>query len=378
MNILIAPNSYKGSLTGFEAAFAIEKGVKSVFPRAKTLKVPLADGGDGTMEIMAFATGGKIKSAKVTGPLKNRITAKYGVSGDGRVYFIEMAEASGLKLVPEKKRNPMLTTTRGVGELINIALSSGAKKIVVGIGGSATNDGGSGMAGALGFKLLNRHGKEISGGGSGLIELDRIEGRETLDKFKNIEIVVACDVTNPLYGRSGASRIFGPQKGALPWMTAALDTALFKYAKIIRRDLGIDVSGLKGGGAAGGLGAGLYAFTGAKLKKGINIIMNISGIEEKLKKADLVITGEGQLDNQSMYGKVPVGLALLAKKYGVPVLCIAGKIGDINEKIYAAGISAVVTLVDGPITLENSMKNASILLTAATARTLKAIKNIKL
>ncbi len=378
MNILIAPNSYKGSLTAFEAALAIEKGVKKIFPGAKTVKAPLADGGDGTMEIMVSATGGKIRTAKVTGPLNHKITAKYGVSGNGKTFFLEMAEASGLKLVPEKKRNPMLTTTRGVGELINIAMHDGARKIVLGIGGSATNDGGAGLAAALGYKLLNRNGKEIAGGGFGLVELDRIENIEILKKFKKLEIIVACDVNNLLCGNSGASRIFGPQKGAGPAMVEVLDKALLKYAKIIKRDLGVNVFGLKGGGAAGGLGAGLFAFTGARLQKGINIVMGVSNIEEKIKNADLVITGEGQIDTQTLFGKVPVGVALLAKKYRVPVLCLAGKIGDMNEKIYSAGISAIVPLVDGPVTLEFAMKNASALLTEATARTFRIIKKIKL
>lgn len=377
MNILIAPNSYKGSLTAFEAASAIEKGVKRVFPSAKCIKVPLADGGDGTMEIMARATGGKIRSAKVTGPLGNKIIAKYGISGDHKTYFIEMAEASGLKLVQKNKRNPMLTTTRGVGELIDLALKNGAKKLVIGIGGSATNDGGSGMARVLGFKLLKKDGTGIKDGGAGIVDLARIEGREALSRFKNTEVIVACDVTNTLCGKAGASRVFGPQKGATPKMVKVLDRTLFNYAKIIKRDLRIKTMGLKGGGAAGGLGAGLFAFTGAKLQKGINIVMDVAGVEKKLKKADLVITGEGQLDSQSLFGKVPVGVALLAKRHKVPVLCIAGSIGDIKEEVYKTGISAVVTLVNGPVTLEAAMKNASTLLTGAAARTLKALKNIK-
>ena len=376
MRILIAPNSYKGSLTAFEAADAIEKGVKRALKNAKTVKVPLADGGDGTMEVMVRATGGKIKSAKVTGPLKKTITAKYGVSGDGKTYFIEMAEPSGLKLVPKEKRNPMLTTTKGVGDLINLALKNKAKKIVIGIGGSATNDGGIGMAKALGFKLLNKDGNEICEGGAGLLELVKIEDNSASKRFKNVEVIVACDVSNPLYGKFGASAVFGPQKGALPWMVKTLDKALYKYSKIIKRGLGIDVSKLKGGGAAGGIGAGLFAFTGAKLQKGIQIIMDITEVEKKLKGSDLVITGEGQIDTQSMYGKVPVGVANLAKKHKIPVLCIAGSIGDINDSVYKAGISSIITLVNGPITLEYAMKHASTLLTAAAERAMRGAENM--
>ncbi|MCX5777267.1 MAG: glycerate kinase [Candidatus Firestonebacteria bacterium] len=378
MKILIAPNSFKGSLTAFEAAEAIEKGVKRVFKKVETIKVPLADGGDGTMEVMIRSTGGKIKTIKVTGPLNTLVTAKYGVSGDRKTYFLEMAEASGLKLVPKEKRNPMLTTSKGVGELINIALKKKVKKIVIGIGGSATNDGGVGMAKALGFKLLNKDGKPICEGGSGLLELERIEENGVFKRFENVEVVVACDVNNLLYGKFGASSVFGPQKGALPRMVKVLDKALTKYARIIKRDLGIDVSRLKGGGAAGGIGAGLFAFTGAKLQKGIEIIINITEFEKKLKNCSLVITGEGQIDSQSIFGKVPVGVAQIAKKHGIPVLCIAGSIGDINNDLYKTGISSVVTLVNGPVTLEKAIENASPLLTAATERTFRGIKNIKL
>jgi len=270
----------------------------------------------------------------------------------------------------------MLTTTKGVGDLINLALRNKAKKIVIGIGGSATNDGGIGMAKALGFKLLSKSGKGICEGGSGILELEKIEENGASKKFRNVEVIVACDVTNPLYGKFGASRVFGPQKGALPWMVKILDKGLMEYAGIIKRDLGIDVSKLKGGGAAGGIGAGLFAFTGAKLQKGIEIIMDISEVEKKLRHTDLVITGEGQLDSQSMFGKVPVGVANLAKKHRIPVLCIAGSIGDINEAVYKAGISSIITLVNGPITLDYAMKNASPLLTAATERAMRGIKNI--
>lgn len=365
-------------MTAFEAAEAIEKGVKRVFKKVETVKVPLADGGDGTMEVMIRSTGGKIKTVKVTGPLNTLITAKYGIAGDRKTYFFEMAEVSGLKLVPKEKRNPMLTTSKGVGELINIALKKKAKKIVIGIGGSATNDGGAGMAKALGFKLLNKHGKPICEGGSGLLELERIEENGVFKRFENAEVAVACDVNNLLYGKFGASSVFGPQKGALPRMVTVLDKALMKYASIIKRDLGIDVSRLKGGGAAGGIGAGLFAFTGAKLQKGIEIIMNITEFEKKLKNCSLVITGEGRIDSQSIFGKVPVGVAQIAKKHGIPVLCIAGSIGDINNDLYKTGISSVVTLVNGPVTLEKAIENASSLLTAATERTFRGIKNIKL
>jgi len=377
MKILIAPNSFKGSLTAFEAAAAIEKGVKLVFKNAKIIKTPLADGGDGTLEVMTRSTGGKIKTAKVTGPLGNKIKAKYGVSGDGRTYFIEMAETSGLKLVPKAKRNPMLTTSAGVGDLLNLALRNKAKKIVLGIGGSATNDGGIGMAKALGFKFSDKRGREVGEGGSGLLEIAAIKENGAQKRFKNVEVLVACDVTNPLYGKNGASRVFGPQKGATPRMVKLLDKALSNYAKTIKRDLGIEVSKLQGGGAAGGVGAALFAFTGAKLQKGINIIIAVTEIEKKLKNASLVITGEGQLDFQSIFGKAPVGIAKLAKKHKVPVLCIAGSIGDINAEVYRAGISSVITLVNGPLSLETAMKNAAPLLTSATERALTGIKNIK-
>ncbi|MEI7904747.1 MAG: glycerate kinase [Candidatus Firestonebacteria bacterium] len=362
MKIIVAPNAFKGSLTAFAAADNIEKGIKRVFPRATIIKLPMADGGDGTMEVLAAATGGSIKKLKVTGPLGKKVDSGYVA---GKTAVIEMAAAAGLRLLAKRELDPMRATTFGVGELIKDALKSGCKKIVIGIGGSATNEGGSGMCLALGFRLVKKNNMLIGPGGNGLLELDRIENPEHTEKFKNLDITIASDVTNILLGRSGASRMFGPQKGATPEMVLKLETALANYARVIKRDLGVDVNKLKGGGAAGGIGAGLYAFLGAKMNSGINIVIENSGLEKELKKADLVFTGEGQIDDQSLYGKAPIGVARRAKKYGIPVICIAGSIGKVTKKTYEAGITGIISLCKQPMTLEYAMKNSKALIADA-------------
>lgn len=374
MKIVIAPNSYKGSLTAFEASDCIEAGIKRAFPKARIIKIPLADGGDGTMEVLVKVTKGSIKTAKVTGPLGNKVKARYGILGDKKTAVIEMAEASGLKLVPEEKRNPLITTTYGVGELINKAIKAGCKKLILGIGGSATVDGGSGMAKAIGYRLLNHGGKDILPGGGSLFKLAKISNLKVGERFKGIDVIVATDVTNLLFGRVGAARVFGPQKGATSEMVATLEKNLKHFAKIINRDLKKDVTKIKGGGAAGGLGAGLHAFLNAKLKLGIPIIMEISGLEKEIKNADLVVTGEGNVDNQSIYGKVPVGVAKLAKKYNVPVLCIVGGIGDITAEFYKTGITGIMNIIKYPMSLEKAMKDSKKLLEDASSRAGQIIK----
>ena len=373
MKIIVAPNAFKGSLTAFEAAVAIEKGLRRFYKRAQIVKKPLADGGDGTMEVLARATGGKILSARVTGPLGGKTTARYALLGDRRTAVIEMAEASGLRLITKSERDPMSATTYGMGELIARALEKGCKRFILGIGGSATNEGGSGMLLALGFRLVDAKGRLIGYGGRGLASLAGIENPEHAEKFRGIDITIASDVKNLLLGESGASAMFGPQKGATPETVKKLEKALSNFSGVIKRDLGVDVSKLKGGGAAGGIGAGIYAFLGGRMGSGIDIVMGISGLERELKDASLLVTGEGMIDDQSIYGKAPVGVARLAKKHGVPVLCLAGGIGNVSEKVYAAGISGIATLVKGPVELESAMQNAAKLLSDAAERAARII-----
>jgi glycerate kinase len=380
MKIIIAPNSFKGSLTAFEVADCIEVGVKKVFPNSKIIKVPVADGGDGTMEVLVNAVGGKIYTKKVCGPLGNPVNAKYGILKDKKTAVIEIAYACGLRLVPKNKRNPLITTTYGVGELINEVVKRGCKKIIIGVGGSATVDGGSGMAKALGYKLLKKNGEEIKFGGGSLSCLDRIEGKEIMERYKDVEIIVALDVTNPLLGKIGAARVFGPQKGATPEMVDILERNLSRFARIIKRDLNKDVTKIVGGGAAGGLGAALYAFLNAKvsssdvLESGISIVIKMTNLERKIKTADLVITGEGKIDTQSIYGKAPIGVAKLARKYNIPVLCIVGSIGNITEEIYKTGISSIINIIKFPMDLDYAMKNSKELLIDTAQRAAAMIK----
>ncbi len=373
MKVIVAPNAFKGSLTAFEAADSIERGIRRFNKRARIIKKPLADGGDGTMEVLARATGGRILSAAVTGPLGKRVNARYALLGDGKTAVIEMAEASGIRLIKKSERDPMSATTYGMGELITRALDKGCKRFILGIGGSATNEGGSGMLLALGFRLVDANGRLIGRGGRGLALLDRIENPELAVKFGKLDIRIASDVRNLLLGRSGASAMFGPQKGATPKIVKKLEKALANYARVIKRDLGVDVSKLKGGGAAGGIGAGIYAFLGGRMKSGIELVIEASGLEKELRGAALLITGEGLIDDQSIYGKAPIGAARLAKKHGVPVLCLAGGIGKVSGKVYSAGVTGIATLVNGPVELEYAMKHAAELLSDAAERAVRII-----
>ena len=358
MKIVIAPDSFKESLTALEAAESIENGFKRVLPHAEYIKVPMADGGEGTVQSLVDATGGKIIQKQVTGPLGQPVEAFFGLLGDGETAVIEMAAASGIHLVPGNKRNPLVTTTRGTGELIAACLDHGVNHIIIGIGGSATNDGGAGMAKALGAKLLNKDGVEIGEGGGSLAELDSIDISVLDPRLKHLKIEVACDVDNPLTGEKGASAIFGPQKGATPEMVLQLDENLAHYASIIKRDLGKSIKDVAGAGAAGGLGGGLLAFLPTELKRGIDIVISASGLLEIVKDADLVITGEGKIDSQTIFGKTPIGVAKTAKKYGVPVIGIAGNIARDSEVVYEHGIDALFSIVPGVTVLEDALQNA--------------------
>ncbi|MXG73507.1 glycerate kinase [Escherichia coli] len=359
MKIVIAPDSYKESLSALEVATAIERGFREIFPSANYVKLPVADGGEGTVEAMVAATQGRIIHVPVTGPLGEPVEGFYGLSGDDQSAFIEMAAASGLELVPPSQRNPLKTTSWGTGELIRHALDAGVKHIIIGIGGSATNDGGAGMVQALGAKLLDAAQKPVGLGGGELATLAHIDLTGLDKRLKACRIEVACDVTNPLTGEEGATAVFGPQKGATPEMIVNLDNALAHYAQVIARDLDIDVLNLSGGGAAGGMGAALYAFCGAKLRQGIEIVTDALHLADQVADADLVITGEGRIDSQTIHGKVPVGVAKVAKRFNKPVIGIAGSLTADVGAVHEHGIDAVFSVIYTICSLEDALENAS-------------------
>lgn len=362
MRVVIAPDSFKGSLSAWEAAAAIERGVKRAAPNCETVLLPLSDGGEGLVESLVEATNGTYHEFHIMGPLGEPVWAKLGVLGDGETAVIEMAQASGLTLIPEEERNPLLTTTYGTGELIRLALDLGCRHLIIGLGGSATNDGGAGMAQALGVRLLDSAGDSLGLGGAELARLASIDVSELDPRLNNVKIQVACDVTNPLTGPQGASAVYGPQKGATPKMVEQLDQALANYAEVIRKDLGIDVEPVPGAGAAGGLGAGLLAFLRAELVSGIELVLNTVNFRAAVDTADLVFTGEGKLDAQSAYGKVPIGVARACKPMGIPVVVLAGSVELDTQPMYDDGITACFAVANGPMTLEESMEQAAKLL----------------
>ena len=345
MKIVIAPDSFKESLTALEVAEAIEAGLKKVLPDAEYVKVPMADGGEGTVQSLVDATEGRLISAEVCAPLGNKVKAEFGLSGDGRTAIIEMAAASGLHLVPPEARNPLRTTSYGTGELILAALAEGVEKIIVGIGGSATNDGGAGMLQALGALLLDAQHQPIGAGGGCLQDLAAIDLSGLDKRLAGVEIVVACDVDNPMCGEKGASAVFGPQKGATPEMVQALDSGLQHFAAIAARDLGLDIQSPAGAGAAGGMGGGVLLLPEARLQAGVQIVMEAVKLAEKVQDADLVITGEGRMDAQSVHGKTPIGVAHTAKAFGKPVIAIVGCLREDYEVVYAQGIDAVFPII---------------------------------
>jgi glycerate kinase len=354
MKVLIASDSFKGSLSSLEVGWAMADGIKNVVPDAAVRIIPIADGGEGTVDAMVIACEGEYLTYTVTGPLGDPVQAKIGIIRDG-IAVMEMAAASGLPLVPKEKRNPLITTTRGTGELIRYALDHGIRKILIGIGGSATNDGGTGMARALGIRFLDEKDNELPEGGGSLLNLQRIDFSGIDKRVHDLEITVMCDVDNPLCGSRGASAVYGPQKGATPEMVAHLDSCLSNLADIIKRQTGNDIKDIPGAGAAGGLGAGLMAFTGAVLKSGTEAILETIKFDEMAADVDLVITGEGRMDAQSAFGKVPMGVAIRAQKQGTPVIAIVGSVGEGAENIYQHGISAIVPIVNRPMLLEEAM-----------------------
>ncbi|GKX65792.1 glycerate kinase [Inconstantimicrobium mannanitabidum] len=353
--IALAPDSFKESMTAKEVCAAMERGIKKANRKITCVHIPMADGGEGTMQSLVDATNGEVHSVSVTGPLGNEVEAQYGILGTGKIGVIEMASASGIQLVPTEKRNPLITTTYGTGELIKYCLDHGVKKLLIGIGGSATNDGGAGVIQALGGKLLDEEGKEIGFGGEELGKLHKIDLTNLDSRLKEVTIEVACDVNNPLCGERGASNVFGPQKGATKEMVEILDRNLKHYAQIIKAQLGKDVLDEPGSGAAGGLGAGLMAFLNGTLKKGIEMVIEYSGLEEKIKDADMVWTGEGSIDFQTQYGKTPLGVATVAKKYNKPVIALAGRVGEGIECLYEKGIDSIFGILKGATSIDEAL-----------------------
>ncbi len=371
MKIIIAPDTFKGGLTALEVANNIEKGIYNYLSDAKIIKIPMADGGEGTVQSLVDATDGYFLYEKVTGPLGETVEAHFGILGDNKTAVIEMAVASGFDLVPTEKANPCITTTYGTGELIKAALDEKIEEIIIGIGGSATNDGGVGMAQALGVKFLNNGGKNIGFGGRHLGEIESIDISELDPRIKEVEIKVACDVTNPLYGTEGAAYVYGPQKGATTEMIKKLDENLRHLNDVVKKELGKDLQSIPGGGAAGGLGAGLVAFLDAKLQSGVKIILDKNNFEKEVKDSDLVITGEGKIDSQTVKGKTPIGIAKVAQKYNKPVIAICGSLGDKFELVLEEGIDAVFSILQEPCNIEEAITDTPRLLTITSEQVIR-------
>lgn len=351
---LLAPDSFKESMTAKEVCEAMEIGIKRAIQDAECIHVPMADGGEGTVQSLIDATGGTLIQKKVTGPLATPVLAQYGILGDGKTAVIEMASASGIHHVTKETKNPLITTTFGTGELIRDCIEKGITDIILGIGGSATNDGGTGMARALGYKFLDKSGNELPFGGGFLGELDKIDATGVIPQLKNVKILVASDVTNPLCGERGASAVFGPQKGATPDMVQTLDNNLRHYSQIVKQQLGTDIVDVPGAGAAGGLGAGLLAFTNSTMKKGIEIVIEYTNLVEKLQNVNYCFTGEGGIDFQTKFGKAPYGVAQAAKRVNssIKVIALAGYVGQDVETLYDEGFDAIFGIVPGAADLE--------------------------
>ena len=374
MKVVIAPQTFKGSISALGVAEAMSQGVRRVVADAETVLVPVADGGDGTLETLVESSDGEIHTSEVTGPLGEKVVAQWGAMGDGRTAVIEMARTSGLALVPTDKRDPLAATTHGLGEVIRHALEAGFRSFIVGIGGSATNDGGAGMSQALGVRLLDADGRDLPPGGAALARLDRIDMSGLDPRATESEFAVACDVSNPLTGPEGASAVYGPQKGATPDMVAQLDAALAHFAQIVRRDIGVEINDVSGAGAAGGLGGGLIAFLDGSLRAGVDIVLDAVDLDGHLEGADLVITGEGQMDFQTVYNKAPIGVARRAKARGIPVIAVSGSFGEGYTDVHGHGIDAASAITSAPMTLDYASENAVELIAAATEQALRLMQ----
>ncbi|GAA0469754.1 glycerate kinase [Tatumella punctata] len=360
MTFVLAPDSFKESMTAKEVCIAMERGLRRVFPEARYIHVPMADGGEGTTRSLVDATCGALHSVTVTGPSGSPAEAIFGISGDGTVGIIEMSSASGIQHTAPDNRNPLLATSYGTGQLVTACLNKGVRQIILGLGGSATNDGGAGMAEALGVRFYGPHHRQLSRGGGALGDLQRIDISGLDPRLNGVKFLVACDVTSPLCGDQGASVVFGPQKGATPPMVRQLDDNLAHYAQIICQQLGKNVADQPGAGAAGGLGAGLLAFTDCELKNGVEIILSYTRLKQHLTGADYCFTGEGRMDAQTMFGKTPLGVARLAKAAGVPVIAIAGSMGSGTEPLYRQGIDAIFGIIPHADSIDNLLRSGTV------------------
>jgi glycerate kinase len=373
MKIAIAPDSFKGSMTAKEACTAIATGILRALPDAEMCEIPMADGGEGTLDSIVDATGGAIYTARVLNPIGVPVDARYGVTTDG-IGVIEMAEASGLCLLKPEELNPLTADSVGTGQLILAALDRGCRHIILCIGGSATNDGGNGMAGALGFNLLDKNDRAIARGNAGLKDLQRIDIKNVDPRLHECSFEVACDVTNPLCGENGASRVFAPQKGASADMIPILDANLAHLAHIVSRDLGVDILNARGSGAAGGMGGAAMAFLGAKLRSGTDIVSDAVGLKEKLKDVDLVVTGEGRCDAQTLRGKAVSGIIRAANEWRKPVLILAGSVAPDVDVLYERGVIGMFSILSEPMSLAEAMEKGKVLLEKLAFRTLMCIE----
>ncbi len=367
MKVVLAPDSFKGSLSALEVAEAMKEGILKVDPKVEIKTVPMADGGEGTTDNIVEAFNGRKEYVEISGPSGRPVTAKYGIF-EGNKCVIEVAESSGLTLLKPEELDPLKTTTFGLGQLIKDALDKGCRTFVIGLGGSATNDGGAGMAAALGYGLLDEAGREIPCCGGALDRLSRITTENVDERIFESDFLIACDVKNPLCGENGASHVFGPQKGADAETVRRLDSNLRNFARVIHNDLGKDIAEIPGAGAAGGLGAGAVAFLGGRLAEGVNIIAELSELDRKVKGADLVFTGEGKCDSQTLNGKTPFGVAATARKNNVPVYIIAGSVGAGVEPLYESGVKRIYGIKTKEMSLEYSQTNARELITKTAAR----------
>ncbi len=379
MKIVISIDSLKGSLTSIEAGNAIKTGILNVDKNADVTIMPLADGGEGTVDALVEGMNGENQNIVVTGPIYKKVEATYGILRESNTAIIEMAQASGLPLVPTELRNPLNTTTYGVGEVIKEAINKGCRNFIVGIGGSATNDGGVGMLQALGFEFFDKNGELVSLGGKVLNDIVSIKTENRLKELDECTFKIACDVNNPLYGLNGASHIYGPQKGATPEIVEELDRGLINLSEVVKKELGKDIANVQGVGAAGGLGFAFLAFLNSKLESGIKIILDEIKLEEAIKDADFVITGEGRLDNQTAMGKAPIGVAKLAKKHGVKVIALAGATTEDAVKCNEEGIDAYFSIVNGAMSIEQAMNRETAMknMTATTTQIFNLIKTVQ-
>lgn len=355
MKIILAVDSFKGSLSSIEIANIMEEGIKEVQPNSTIIKMPIADGGEGTVSALHFAVGGKLVELNVKGPLFSDLKGSYLVLPDNKTVVIELAASSGLPLVPEEKRNPMLTTSYGLGETIKDALNKGYRRFIIGIGGSSSNDAGLGVCNALGLKFLNEEQKQVEPIGDSLDKVESIDFSEFDNRILESELIIACDVNNPLYGLDGAAHVFAKQKGATNDMITRLDFGMKKFSSIVSKYKKNDVSQESGSGAAGGLGFAFKALLGGQLMSGIDVMIEALNLEEHLKTADIVITGEGKLDEQTSRGKAPVGISRLAMKYNVPVVAIGGTVTDEASALHEQGISAIFSIINKPLSLSEAM-----------------------